>query len=65
MGIVKTIGLPESFTLLHHRLLGCWPGYRVEAHRGASRGVIHDLTLIYSVAAATLGFEFCLVLVFH
>ena len=30
-----------------------------------SRGVIHDLNLIYSVAAATLGLGFCLSLVFH
>jgi hypothetical protein len=39
--------------------------YHVGAHTGTSRGVIHDLTLIYSVATTTLWFEFCLGLVFH
>ena len=63
-GIVKTSERPESVRLPQHNLLGCSPVYRLGAHRGVSKGVIHDLNLIYSVAAATLGLEFCLVLVF-
>ena len=64
-GIVKTIERPESVRLPRHNLLGRSPVYRLGAHRGISRGVIHDLNLIYSVAAATLGLGFCLSLVFH
>ena len=63
-GIVETSEHPESVRLPRHNLLGRSPMYRLGAHRGISRGVIHDLKLIYSVAATTLGLGFCLVLVF-
>ena len=63
-GIVKTSECPESVRLPRHNLLGRSPMYHLGAHRGISRGVIHDRNLIYSVAAATLGLGFCLVLVF-
>ena len=64
-GIVRTSEHPESVRLPRHNLLGRSPVYRLGAHRGVSRGVIHDLNLIYSVAATTLGLGFCLSLVFH
>ena len=64
-GIIETIEHPESARLPRHNLLGHSPVYRLGAHRGISRGVIHDLNLIYSVAATTLGLGFCLSLVFH
>ena len=63
-GIVETSECPESVRLPRHNLLGRSPMYHLGAHRGISRGVIHDQNLIYSVAAATLGLGFCLVLVF-
>ena len=59
MGIVETSEHPESVRVSRHNLLGRSPIYRVGAHRGVSRGVIHELTLIYSLVAATLGFVFC------
>jgi hypothetical protein len=37
--IVNTSGHPESVRVLCHRLLGCWPVYRVGAVRVASRGL--------------------------
>ena len=58
MGIIETSGHPESVRVLLHRLLGRWPVYHVGAHRGAFRGGLHDLTLIYSVVVATLGWGF-------
>ena len=64
-GIIKTSEHPEFVSLPQHNLLGCSPVYRIGAHRGISRGVIHELNLIYSVAASTLGLGFCLSLVFH
>ena len=64
-GIVKTSECPKSVKLPRHNLLGRSPVYRLGAHRGISRAVIHDLNLIYSVAAATLELGFCLDLVFH
>ena len=64
MGIVKTSEQLESVRLPRHNLLDRSPVYRLGANRGISRGVIHDLILIYSVAATTLGLGFCLVLVF-
>ena len=57
-GIIEISGRPESIRVLRHRLLGRWPMYHVGAHGGASRGGLHDLTLIYSVAIATLGLGF-------
>ena len=64
-GIVETSEHPESARLPRHNLLGHSPVYHLGAHRGISRGVIHDLNLIYSVASTTLGLGFCLSLVFH
>ena len=60
-GIVRTSEHPESVRLPRHNLLGRSPMYRLGAHMV----FIHDLNLIYSVAAATLGLGFCLDLVFH
>ena len=56
-GIVEKIERTESVRLPQHNLLGRSPVYRLGAHRGVSRGGIHDLNLIYSVAAGTLGLE--------
>ena len=40
MGIVETSGHPESIRLLLHRLLDCWPVYRIGAQRGHIQGVL-------------------------
>ena len=64
-GIVATTEHPESVKMPRYNLLGRSPMYHLGAHRGVSRGFIHDLNLIYSIAAATLRFGFYLVLVFH
>ena len=58
-GIVKTIEHPESVRLPQHNLLGRSPVYRLGSFRSVSKGVSHDLTLIYSLAAANFGFRFC------
>jgi len=47
-GIVRTSEHPESVRLPQHNLLGRSPVYHLGAHRGVSRGVIHDLNLIFS-----------------
>src|SRR5438132_6382406 len=55
-GIVQTSGRPESVMVLRHHLLTRWALYRVGVHLGRVQGSCTPLTLIYSVAAATLGF---------
>ena len=59
MGIVEKIERTESVRLPQHNLLGRSPVYRLGSFRSVSKGVSHDLTLIYSLAAANFGFRFC------